>query len=300
MSFSQTVGLNVVPIFLRVALGVVFLWAGTSKLWYTMPVSGEDAASLARLGIISAEARERAADEAEADGEEVRRGTAEARILPARLLQENAADEQEAGQEAGEGQQREEDAAGADAGDIEPDPGSDAATAEAQSFTAADFPDPIRVPRWAGLVLTLEQAASQKGTGRRLLPAALETNGTLLEILARAAAIVEFFGGVFVLVGLFTRIWALGFCGVMLMAMWLTQVGPAIGSPNAFLGFLPATEMSDHAQWTKAWSTLMLQLTTLACAGSLLFLGAGRLSLDALLFRRGPKRTAGDEDEDGD
>src|SRR6476619_2260758 len=41
------------PLFLRLALGVIFIWAGVTKVATTMPVKGEDAAALANMGVIT-------------------------------------------------------------------------------------------------------------------------------------------------------------------------------------------------------------------------------------------------------
>lgn len=46
-------GSNVAPIFLRLALGLTFLWAGWNKTFNTFEVQGEAAAQLANLGVIT-------------------------------------------------------------------------------------------------------------------------------------------------------------------------------------------------------------------------------------------------------
>jgi hypothetical protein len=46
-------GSNVAPIFLRLALGLTFLWAGWNKVFNQIEVQGEPAAILANLGVIS-------------------------------------------------------------------------------------------------------------------------------------------------------------------------------------------------------------------------------------------------------
>lgn len=52
MSIRHSLALNVTPLLLRLGLGVVFLWAGSSKLFYSDEVTGERAALLANLGVI--------------------------------------------------------------------------------------------------------------------------------------------------------------------------------------------------------------------------------------------------------
>src|SRR5262249_18286442 len=46
------VGLNVPPLFLRLTLGVVFIWAGLGKISQSFEVTGNDAAILANMGAI--------------------------------------------------------------------------------------------------------------------------------------------------------------------------------------------------------------------------------------------------------
>jgi putative oxidoreductase len=109
-------------------------------------------------------------------------------------------------------------------------------------------------------------------------------------LLAWAVAITELAGGLCLLLGLLTRLAAFGIAGVMLGAMWLTQIGPAIQSGKTTLGFLPDYGAFDGMKW----EPLMFQFALCAAALALAFLGPGRLSLDtALLSGRG-----GDDDED--
>ena len=73
------------------------------------------------------------------------------------------------------------------------------------------------------------------------------------------------------------------------MAMWLTQIGPAIQSGNTWLGFLP---MNDP--WNVAtYSVFLWQLALLAAGLALAFSGPGTLSLDRFIFGR-----SGTADED--
>ena len=51
MRVRDSIALTLPSFFLRLVLGVTFLWAGTGKLLGTMQVSGEDAARLANLGV---------------------------------------------------------------------------------------------------------------------------------------------------------------------------------------------------------------------------------------------------------
>ena len=82
-------------------------------------------------------------------------------------------------------------------------------------------------------------------------------------------------------------------CGVMFVAIWLTEIGPAIQSGQTTLGFLPAYEVFDVV----AWRPLLFQLAVLAGAATLLMLGPGSISIDAMAFGKKPDPPE-DEEED--
>lgn len=162
-------------------------------------------------------------------------------------------------------------------------------------YTAADFPNPVRVTGVYGVALVVHSAAN---------PPAAEAGGKVLSpywppaigqgswpvYLAWAVTITELGGGLCVLVGLFTRLWALGLTGVMLGAMWLTQLGPNIQAGNTVLGFLPA-----YPRYGQEWTNLTFQFSLFMAAAALAFLGPGRASLDHLLLGG---RTEDDDDEE--
>jgi len=161
-------------------------------------------------------------------------------------------------------------------------------------YTAADFPKPVPVKMVYALALGIHSAAN---------PAAPETGGTPPRAiwpksigggswpvyLAWAVVVTELGGGVFVFLGLFTRLWSLGLAGVMVGAMWLTQFGPAIQSGKTTLGFLPS-----HPAFGPEWQTLLIQFSLLMAALALAFLGPGRASLDHVLLGGRPE----EDDED--
>jgi uncharacterized membrane protein YphA (DoxX/SURF4 family) len=87
-------------------------------------------------------------------------------------------------------------------------------------------------------------------------------------------------GGLFVLVGLLTRVSALMLAATMIGAIWLTEVGPAIQAGKVVLGFIP-----DRDFFTiDVWKTLLWQLSLLMSAGALAMLGCGSLGLDRKFF----------------
>ncbi|MCC6661926.1 MAG: DoxX family protein [Phycisphaerales bacterium] len=153
-------------------------------------------------------------------------------------------------------------------------------------YTAADFPSPVDVRRVMGLALMLHGAANpvaQEGGAptRRIWPKFL-AGGRSPVILAWMVALTELLGGSFVLIGLATRLWALGLMGVMVGAMWLAEIGPAVQSGKVgFLGVLP-----DHPTFGQEWMFLLLQFSMFMTALTLALAGPGAAALDNLLFRR--------------
>lgn len=93
-------------------------------------------------------------------------------------------------------------------------------------------------------------------------------------LLAWVAALTELVGGGLVLVGLLTRIWALGLAIAMGVAFYLTSLD----------GFL-ATWIFGMA--IPDYTRLVAQLALFALAFGLVWSGPGALSLDRLVFRRG-------------
>lgn len=193
------------PLFLRVALGLTFLWAGLGKIADRMEVTAPDAAALQTRGVVVESVKGEGSS-----GGQVQRVHAVTLVL-------------HHGAEAGK-----------------------------RADGTATFP---LVPTWAA-------------------------QGNLPMYLAWAAAIAEVAGGMLVLAGLFTRLGASMLAAVMCGAIWLTQVGPAMQSGKAMMGFLPDHPPFDGA----AWIPLLWQLCLLMSSLALACLGSGWLSLDRALF----------------
>lgn len=267
LRLRDRVGLNVPPLLLRLMLGIIFLWAGLGKISEYYDVSGESAAMLANMGVI--------VPPAPSPKLEIPRPTETK--PPETKPAEPKPPEPAPGKASG--------AAGAATIVPVAQPKSGAAT---RQFTATDFPSPVRVRRLFGLALLLHGAANPEAGKTPLWPAGLAT-GSMPVYLAWSVAVTELAAGVFVLVGLLTRLSALGIAGVMLGAMWLTEIGPAIQTGKAVLGFLP-----DYPPFDPQWQSLLFQVSLCMAALALAFCGPGRLSLDtALLWGR-------DEDDDED
>ena len=279
MSWRSRFGLDFAPVFLRLALGAVFVYAGAGKLFYSMPLAGAGASRLVALGL--AEPPDPSANFF--PNGVPPRDAASAPFVPPAVTPP-----------AGDAATPDVDADGPPQGpavlpppeklgrrDADKPAKKPAVTVVLPEDTTPEiaFDGEISVPRRLGLVLAMDGALA-----RGQWPGALATSEAL-DGLAWAAALTEFIGGWLVLLGLMTRIWAVGLAGTMVAAMWLTQIGPAMhGSDPAFLGFLPPLQISDPAVWTTAWQTLFHQFTLMCAAAALALIGAGALSLDGMLF----------------
>jgi len=284
MSWRSRLGLDLAPVLLRIALGAVFIHAGAGKLFYTMPVSGVSASKLVGMGLAEAKAP--------ATGS---RGLAPSVLGPGEVLGPGPSEEPGPAPDA-------DDTAEPTGPENLPPPTKlghrdPADWGNKPDVTVVLPPDQqidpevigeLSVSRRLWLVLVMDGAA-QRGQW----PSALATPDAL-NALAWAAALTEFIGGWLVLIGLMTRIWALGLASTMVVALWLTQIGPAMAMDSgAFLGFLPPMEMEDPSRWTSAWQTMFFQLTLACAAGALALVGAGWVSLDGLLFGGAGRHVAG-------
>ncbi|KAA0217408.1 MAG: DoxX family protein [Leptolyngbya sp. PLA3] len=177
-----------------------------------------------------------------------------------------------------------------------PQAGLPAVTDAAPKYLPEQFPEGVQARRVLGLALMLDHAAHPGFTDdgvepRPIWPPDLAA-GKRPVYLAYAVAITELVGGMALLLGLFTRLGVLGLVFVMLGAIWLDQIGPAVQSGNALFGFLPPHGAFDvDAQGKPVWMPLLWQLSLLGASSAVFFLGAGGLSLDRIVFGGPQKRT---------
>lgn len=297
MTWRSRVGLGLAPVCLRLALASVFLYAGAGKLFYSMPVSGDPAGRLVSLGLAEPPAPKGVEppprDIVVPTEPSVRVPEAEP-VAPEPQTEPPAEEDSPADPPTDPELNARRSVAQIDSPaaqqptPITPEPVAPAKSqappvtvelpVEPEEAASTPFVGEIVVSRRLGLVLAMDGAHD-----RGQWPAALSTAGAL-DGLAWAAALIEFIGGWLMLLGLMTRIWALGLAGVMAGALWLTQLGPAMASGTAFLWVLPAWEMDDPARWTSAWQSMFFQFTLMCAALAVTLLGAGWPSLDALLF----------------
>ncbi len=150
-------------------------------------------------------------------------------------------------------------------------------------YTAEDFPDEVPVKQLYNIALMVKKAASSTDAdGKAVKPIwpAMLGRDRWPVYQAWCCALTELVGGSFLLLGFLTRLTAFGLAFNMGVAMWLTQIGPAIASGNAKMGIFPNHDWLDGQAWMLFNYQLVLILSSLA----LMALGAGRVSVDRVLF----------------
>lgn len=257
---------------LRLVLGLTFTWAGLGKLNATFPVKGEDAARLANMGLIAAVPASAPAPSA-----------APAAPLPSNAPLQQGEPAPKGGAGAG---------GGADAGTgalLLAQVGGAAPThaaSNAPGYTAADFPQEQAVKRLWGIALKLslagEPPASKSGAPLQATWPSFLAVSPWAKTQAQAVLVIELLGGTFVLLGFLTRVSAAGLAAVMLGAVWLDQLTPAIQAGTAVWGIFPAYGAYD----VRAWMPLAWQGALLGAALSLTMSGPGRLSVDLAMRAR--------------
>lgn len=277
MGFRDRCAVSVAPIFLRVALGLTFIWAGASKVFDEKPVRGADAAVLANMGVIAAPSRGSVITTPPAPTPAPIPAPTPITEPAAPVVPDKTPDQPTGGPPALMQLAQ---------------PGT--STLPVAVYTADDFPNDVNVRAvHKSLTLRLVNAAKPADGQMPLWPARL-AEGKWPVYAAWAAALTELIGGCWLLLGLFTRFAAAGLAGVMLGAIWLTQVGPAMQTGQTYLGFLPRYAIfGANDCGTPLYTMLLWQFTLLCGALSLFFSGAGTLAIDRALFGGGsPSRPA--------
>lgn len=282
MSFRHSMAVNLTPLVLRIALGVVFVWAGYAKVWHKDQVTGDVAVAFAQAGMITADDTAAIPTNASESPDEPLPETSDADATDDGSVEEGAEEAAEAVEEGAEEaseaiEEAAEEVAQATEEAVE---ALDESVSERARFAATlDTTKTYEVRRLEGLAIPMQAAID-----RDQWPTFLSSTGAM-KGMAWAAAITELLCGAMILIGLLTRLSALGLAGVMLGALWMTQIGPAIAAGNAYLGFLPDPQLDNAAEWTKAWKDLLFQFTLLMTAVGVFFAGAGKLSIDGIMFR---------------
>lgn len=266
---------SLAPLFIRVALGLTFIWAGMGKLFAEFPVSGEDAARLANWGQLE-KAKPKTPPAEPTKEPEKPTDVPKDRPVPKEPLPET---DKPGGRSGMRGT-------------------TDAVITLAgfqTEYTAEDFAEPVKTRRVNGIALLIYKAANPKPDAEGKAPFALwpraMATGRWPVYLAWAVAITELAGGGLLLVGLLARFAALGIAGTMLGAMWLTEFGPAIQSGKTVLGFIP--DKGREALYAislspEGYVTILWQLALLAMALAVVLVGPGSLAMDNAMRPKGP------------
>ncbi len=289
MRFRDQVALTLPALLLRLALCAIFLWAGLGKILGEMTVTGADAARLTNLGVHLTPPP----------------GTGSPADVPPAPLPENTPaptrplpepppptelitpDNPAAQPPAPSGSAGDDDAGAAPLSMRFDAPRWIPVQLSRGPYNAADFPGEHRVQRVHGVTLVLSKAAdpgldAQSRPIPRTMPTWVGADRWPI-YLAWAAAVSEILAACMLLLGVLTRLGALLVAGIMLQAMWLTQIGPAVvGRVPSYLGLLPsAADPWDPA----AYQSLCFQVCCLVMALAVFFLGSGPVGLDRALFR---------------
>ncbi|MBL0870116.1 MAG: DoxX family membrane protein [Phycisphaerales bacterium] len=156
------------------------------------------------------------------------------------------------------------------------------------SSASNDYPNGAVMRRLYDLALTMKRAAtpgSVKGSSGTFWPSWL-SGGSWPVVLAWAAGLTELVAGAFVLLGIFTRFSAFALVCVMLTAMWLTELGPAIQAGKTFFYLVPSREEGEFFS-VVVWQRWMWQFALICSAAALVLLGPGPLSIDHGVFTPG-------------
>lgn len=298
MRFRDHVALTLPPLFLRLTLCVIFLWAGLGKIMGEMNVTGDDAARLAQMGVQLDPADTQPSparplpEPNDADNPETTPPAAQKPTLPP--PSELVVPEQPAATPATETDPADEESAdetvkATEQVSIQPPAFRWTTVQNAEPrFTASDFPGDYTVQRVAGIALMISHAGNpgyddHSSVLPATLPAKIASERWPI-YLAWAAAISELLAAVLLFFGLMTRFAALMLIGTMLVAIWLTQIGPAVvGLTDAYLGFIPK---ADNPWSPASYKDLFFQLSCLTMAAAVMLLGSGPIGLDRAIWRR--------------
>lgn len=301
MSLRESLAVGWAPIFLRLALGVTFLWAGLAKVVYRSDFSGQDAATLANYGVIAAPSAAFTPLETEID--------------PIAFIPHAQQDEQDEQDQptppATRPDNRQPDGSPPPALDGDPDsqdapppPPLSQNVTGGPGYTADQFPEPVEARSLHMITLLLDSAMHpgiDAESGEPTIALWFDVDATKdydpwPTYFAWAVAGTELIAGGFLLLGLLTRLSALGIAGTMAGAIWLTTIGPAMQSGQTTLGFLPDHELLN----IMAWQTPLWQFALLMASLAVFCMGSGALSIDRLLFgnpffyRASPKKSSDD------
>jgi len=293
MRKRDKLGLALPPVLLRLLLAGTFLWAGLGKIRSEEPVSAEQAAILANMGVIKPPEAAATPDPGTPTAPLPNSGPAikkDEKVPPKDGTQGGTGDERLKRDEPGITFAAYQPVAPSPGAPQKPEePKTPPSATPGPSYTAKDFPGQMTTLRVNKLALMMYAGAHPevRGDGTHapaFWPASL-AGGRVAIVLAWCVAIAQVGGAAMLFIGLLTRFWSLILAGVMAGAIWLTAIGPAISSGHAILGFLP----NYPAFGLVEWMPLFWQTALLICSLALALSGPGLLAVDNALFGRDKK-----------
>jgi uncharacterized membrane protein YphA (DoxX/SURF4 family) len=326
------------PFMLRMVLGVTFTFAGLGYLFGTVQMRGADAAALANLGIpvsptsgkgpgsrgnfpppaVTPSQRDdrttptfgpgvgpaTIAEKPRDPNEQFRRTDPEP--LPAATTEPRRGSPAPGGTKPAPGTP-----SGGTAKPAIPSPPTvPAATSiePARLYTAADFLQPVTVRKAYVTALKIHYAAippTASANPTALLPTFLG-EGMWPGLLAHSVAVIELMAGMLLIAGIYCRFWACLTGLIMLGALLIDQMAPAIRAGSTMLWVLPAPAEGQAWHDIDVYRALLWQLALAAASFSVMLMGAGAMALDnSQLFaakggKRGRSAAAADAEDDGE
>lgn len=263
MTFSQFAGTAIVPTFARLVLGVAFISLGWCRLteWVEYPPGSIE--QLQQLGVeIRTEPRN--GETGAEDGTAMHLDHRGPRIVTASFIQDAGSQDQPPPESESESETGD---AGQDQGDTQP-PATEEPPAEEQATEPA--------PQPAGELDVIYRAQRMHA-----ITLALDARGiSYAKVIAMCVALTEMVGGLLLLIGLFSRLWAFALMCAMGMAFYFHTMGFMVDVGNP-LNYAKMDNLDQFNHLTRHLSFFVLAMLVMLA-------GPGPLSLDRLLFRREP------------
>lgn len=270
MNFRHYLTLQLCPLIARLVLAATFIWFGFGK-FKSMEYSGEDAGILISLGIGKpVAATDETVDPALPPSSRIELDSPSKRLAFTNAILAAPISYQEGDEETTNDD---------DITQPSPDDTDAAESTDSTDPTAADEPEAIvyatdktvKAAKFHTITLMLQRAGHSSPVW-----------------MARLAVMTEAVGGILILIGLFTRVWALGLAIAMAYAFYLTTwaalsgfADPTTGNLGTVLKGLTSIGKLNFGDQISAF----FQLANFGL-GLIVFLGGpGRYSLDHLIFR---------------
>ena len=318
MTSSQRLALLLCPLMLRIVLGITFTFAGMGYLFGEVGFKGADAAALANLGVAIAPTTPNAKPDGTAGmlpapggaptlrNQRSNPGTKPSPVMDPADIAKNPpnplspADPEPLPAFKAESR-RPVKATDSQSKPTEKNPTATKPAAPTMPGASEDFKPQLPAPRFAayqfgqpiGLrkvyltALKIHYAAfppPRSVNPTSVVPAFLAA-GMVPVYVAHTAAVAELMAGVLLLLGVYCRFWALLTGAIMLGAILIDQVAPALRSGNTTLWLLPGPGPGQAWHELDVFRGLLWQAALAAMSFCIVLIGAGAVALDnAQLF----------------